>query len=289
MKKSVIYTRMKKINIVLIILLSIIVASCSDKSRKGQLDDYFSLKFAEISSPVPEEQEYEATFKRVHLNPLTGETLSLGDVVRAKYHVYDNDVVKWSEVYKAPIAGLSQTEFDGEYLTGFDGFSYKLISDDFLNADFYDDIPDIHRPVAEMLVSDAMQLHGIMLYIIDSLEYKKDYVPDFMINNNIEYEGSTTFSSSYQRYTWTGLTEHNGKLCAMIEFESAFNPIGNANPDFSTHGRSTYHGEFRVSLADKQIEYSMMFEDLVYEFTNNLNRTTVLRNDQRLITFDKIR
>jgi len=273
----------KSLTIIGTALLSALLISGCSSARTKNVDDYLSMKFSEITATPHEIQEYDVTMKFLQRDPIEGLTFS-GQAVKAFYSYINGDSIKWDNVTMSAINGFAEEIPEGRRLTAFDGFSYKTGHDDFLSADFYKDIPLELHDWARMLVTDAVQMHEMGLIVADSLEFGKAYYPAFMDNFDIEFEGSGSFSSDRQKFTWSGLTKYNGEVCAIVDFESQFSMMNFETENFSMKGRSMYYGVMYISLEDKHVEYSCMIEDVV----RRLTPPGQLVNTQREVIFRKV-
>ena len=247
---------------------------------------YTDLKLKDVTPVIPEMQEYDVVIKKQVLHPIENKVM-LTEAVRATYRVLDNDSVAWYNVGLAKIADLRQAPVDVTAWPEFDGWSYKTKNAGFLKAEVYENLPPRKREWARMLSADAAGLHEVGWYILDSLEFQRDFFPALMNDFDIALEGSYTFASTYLKYTWSGFTRHNGEWCAVVKFESLFNPAEIAHAGQTVmKGRSMYYGEWWVSLEDKQIEYSEMVEDVIF---HEYHPEIRLFDMQRIVTFNKVK
>lgn len=88
---------------------------------------------------------------------------------------------------------------------------------------------------------------------------------------------------------WSGITKHNNEVCAIIKFESLYNPLKIDNNQLSVKGRSLYYGEILISLSDKQVEYATMVEDVIMKLQSSLFPEEQLIDLQREIIFNKVK
>jgi hypothetical protein len=256
-------------------------------AQHGCPDSCFTIRPCDIQSQTTEEQVYDVTLKWQNLDALSGKKLNC-NVVNATYTVGpENDLVGWKEVRLASIDDFNQQAVDGTDLPSFNGFSYKMMDTSFLSEAFYKNIPADQRDLARWLVSDAVQMHGLALYVFDSLSYKEEFMPQFLNNYELKFENWVTFTSRYQKLKWTGIGKHNDELCAILKFESYFNPIHIDNEQITMKGRALYYGELWISLQDKQVEYAVMLEDAVFKLRSPLFPEEQLVDLQREIVFNK--
>ena len=105
-------------------------------------------------------------------------------------------------------------------------------------------------------------------------------------SNDVRFEGWVTFTSRYQKLIWSGITKHNDEICAIVKFDSYYNPVRIDNQQMQVQGRSLYYGEMWISLTDKQVEYAIMFEDVVMKLTSSMFPDEQLIDLQREIVFN---
>ncbi|HNQ82673.1 MAG TPA: hypothetical protein PLW31_08960 [Bacteroidales bacterium] len=270
-----------------ILLMALLLVSNGLGAQKNSIDRYLSLKPSEIKARKAEIQEYAVTLKWQNLDAIHGNKFNC-DAVSATYIVgLENDSVSWKDVSSAQISDFLQTDYSGASLPSFNGFTYKINETNFLNEDFYESIPVEQRDLAKWLVSDAVQMQGLAWYIFDSLEFNKPFQMKFLNNYEIKFEDWVTFTSRYQKFIWSGITKYNNEVCAIIRFESLYNPLKIDNSQMSVLGRALYYGEMWISLEDKQVEYATMVEDDVLKLKSPLFPEEQLIDLQREVIFKK--
>ena len=209
--------------------------------------------------------------------------------VKARYHYgMKNDSVQWSNVTLSHLEDLQQNVTGGRLLKTLEGFSYKLFDVNFLNKDFYKEIDHEYHDLAKWLVSDATQMHGLALMYFDSLKFNEPFYPELMEDYDIQFQEWVLFESSYQKLVWSGITRYNEELCAVVKFESLYNPLEMNSEKVTFKGRSLYWGEYWISLEDKQVEYSIMIEDVIFKLRTDAMANPQLLDLQREIVFKKI-
>ncbi len=276
---------MKTLN--LILMLSVLTAKYLF-GQTNNIENYFSKQPLMIESKTSARQEYEVILKWQNLDPMNGNKINCNAVRAAYIAGLENGYVSWKNVCLAQINNIRQKQFDGTALPAFNNFSYKANNLDFLKADFYKNIPPDQQDLAKWLVSDAVQMQGLAAYVFDSLEFNKEFNPKFLENYDIKFENWVTFSSRYQKLIWSGISKYNNKICAIVKFESYYNPVEMNNPEMTFKGRSLYWGEIWISLEDKQVEYATMVEDVIFRLKSAAFPQEQLLDLQREITFNKI-
>jgi hypothetical protein len=256
-------------------------------AQNKQIDKFFKINPRDIKSRDSEIQKYDVTLKWQNLDAISGNKINC-NAVKATYIVgLDDDYVGWKNVSLAQIENFEQKQYKGSDLPSFNDFIYKAMDTAFLSEEFYKNIPIEQRDLAKWLVSDAVQMQGLAWYVFDSLEFKKDFEPKLLENHNVRFEDWVTFTSRYQKLVWSGITKHNDEICAIVKFESYYNPVKIENQQMQLKGRSLYYGEMWISLTDKQVEYAVMFEDVVMKLTSSIFPDEQLIDLQREIIFNK--
>lgn len=269
-------------------LVLILSANCL-YGQKNSIEKYFSKQPSEIKNKSSEFQEYNVILKWQNLDPINSNKFSC-NAVNATYMVgLKNGYVGWKNVSQSQVKDFQEAVVNGTEMPSFNNFSYKAINTDFLKEDFYKDIPAEQHDLAKWLVSDAIQMQSFAWFVFDSLNYNKEFRPKLMDNYDIKFENWVKFTSRYQKIIWSGITKFNNEICAIIKYESLFNPLEMNKPEMSFKGRSLYWGELWISLEDKQVEYATMVEDVVFELNLTGNPDKQLIDLQRDIKFTKIK
>lgn len=257
-------------------------------AQNQNINKYFELNPCDINIQTSSSQEYDVTLKWQNLNAIHGNKINC-NAVKATYLIDSKDyIVGWKDVSLAQITDFQQKDFEGVMLPAFNSFSYMAFDTAFLSEQFYKDIPAEQRDLAKWLVSDAVQMQGLGWYVFDSLEFQKEFFPKMMENYDINFENWVSLSSRYQKLIWSGITKHNNEICAIVKFESFYNPVKIDNEQMLLEGRSLYYGEMWISLQDKQVEYASMVEDVVMKLKSSMFPNEKLIDLQREVVFDKI-
>lgn len=257
-------------------------------AQKDGIDKYILLKPLEIKAARTGIQEYDVSLKWQNLDAINGNKINC-NAVKATYIIgLENDSVGWKDVSLAQIADFQQNDFNGKSLPLFNGFAYKINDTNFLSEEFYKTIPLEQRDLAKWLVSDAIQMQGLAWYVFDSLTFNKPFIPNILNNFDVKFKDWVTFTSRYQKLIWSGITKCNNKVCAIVKFESLYNPLKIDNNQMSVKGRSLYFGEMWISLTDKQVEFATMIEDVVMKLQGSMFPEEQLIDLQREIIFKRV-
>ncbi len=268
------------------LLIFSLLAPCTFAQNK-EIDKYFRTNPVDIKVNDTGIQEYEVTLKWQNLDAISGQKINCNIVQRTYLTGQEDGFVAWKDVSLAQVEDFRQTQFTATELPAFDNFSYKAMDTAFLAEEFYKDIPMELRDLAKWLVSDAIQMQGLSWYVFDSLSYNEEFIPKLLENYDITFEDWVTFSSRYQKLIWSGIGKHNNEICAIIKFESYYNPISIENENMSVKGRALYYGEMWVSLEDKQVEFASMLEDDIFKIQSSQFQGEQLLDLQREVVFNK--
>ena len=273
----------------IITLVCILMLYSAAYAQDKCLDKYFLAQIQDIGTDNQSLQDYEVTLKWQNLDALNGTTFNCNVVLANLTVDPGNNITRWQDARLASIGDFREEPENTVSLQALDGFEYESFTDDFLQEDFFNDITPELRDLAKWLVSDAMQMQGLAVYVMDSISFRQVFRPAILENYDIEFQNWVSFSSRYQELTWSAITEHNDEVCAVIKFESEYNPVSAETTAMSFKGRSLYYGEMWVSLHDKQLEYAIMFEDVIMNLKSNTFPEGQLIDLQREIVFDKSR
>lgn len=239
------------------------------------------LELRDIEPDYSGTQEYKATFRIVQISP-TGAWQPRYMAADATFYATP-DMLGWKDVVIGAVDDMYGAEIKGVPVPQFDRFVYKPqfnAAVDFLRDDFYANIPREYKDWGLFFVMDEVHMIEQAWGIADSLRFREEYYPPWMDNSDVDYD-NFSFQSSRLKFVWSGITEHNGETCALVEYYSLYNPMVTKSEDGAkAYARSLYWGEFWISLEDKQVEYSKMIEDVFHFGGEPMNM-------QRVIVFDK--
>jgi hypothetical protein len=166
--------------------------------------------------------------------------------------------VKWNKV---SVATSMQPEGDypeGEKLNYMEDFSY-VPSEEMIQPEKFEHFTGMYTAFAQNLVWDVLGIEGLAWAHFEKLKLNKPFKADDF-NGEIDLAGLGTFENKNMLLTWTGISEVNGELCALIEYRTFNNPLEYNAEATKMKGLSHYWGNIWVSLEDKQIEHATMLE-----------------------------
>ncbi len=202
--------------------------------------------------------------------------------------VEDGDVnCRWNNVHVAAPSNPANPFPPGTLLDYMEGFGYPL-SEDIMEEHFYRHIPDGDlKHLLKTLVWDAATLEPVFWDHFDEFQLNQDYiVPDFD-DVAIVMGNWGTLRMKDLKMRWMGISEVNDEVCALLLYRSLANPV-QYSAAMGTNGRSLYWGNIWVSLADKQVEYFTMIEDVFLEIPMPGESAKRVMNLQREVTFERV-
>ncbi len=172
--------------------------------------------------------------------------------------------VKWNNVtFAMSISPDRNAAFPkGNPVSYMENFTYSP-AEEMLNSDKFASFGE-NSAFTKNLVWDMMGIEGFAWSAWDKLKLNEPYsAMDF--NGKMDLAGQGSFENKDVQLTWTGVTERNGELCAVIEYRTFNNPVEYSGEGMTMKGRSHYWGTVWVSLVDKQVEHAVLYEDVTME------------------------
>lgn len=166
--------------------------------------------------------------------------------------------VKWNHVSVAMSMQPEGIYAEGETLEYMENFTY-VPSEEMIQPEKFENFTGMYTAFAKNLVWDILGIEGLAWAHFEKLELNKPFhATDF--NGELDLAGQGTFENKNMLLTWTGISEMNGELCALIEYRTFNNPLEYNAEEANMKGLSHYWGNIWVSLEDKQIEHATMLE-----------------------------
>jgi hypothetical protein len=194
-----------------------------------------------------------------------------------------NGEVAWSNVTVADAAGSNAAFSVAQKRDFMEGFHYRNDVDSTLKPNFFKGFPST-AVVERNLVWDTGMIEKYGQNYFDQLKLNEPR--HSASNEDVPMPGVGTFHSRDVTLEWIGRSQRNGQDCALITYQSFFNPMEIANGGMTLKGGSHYWGEIWVSLATKQIEYSTLYEVVVGEMKLPGQDTTQVVNVFRSGVFE---
>ena len=190
----------------------------------------------------------------------TGKIKVTGDYTRG----FQNGFVTWNNVFIANSNSYSEPFPDGTKQEYMENIKY-IPSGKMLEADAFKDFPSSTESIfARNLIWDMLSFEIFAWDYYDSLKLNKPYlIPD--IQGQFDMAEIGKYSHNKILLCWKGITEINGEMCAVIDFNAIDNMIEITMDPISTKGTEQYWGTVTVSLKTKNIEKGIMYSGTMQE------------------------
>lgn len=173
-----------------------------------------------------------------------------------------NGEVAWKNVTVAEAAGPTAAFPAGQKRDFMEGFRYHNDLGSTMKPDFFKGFPPT-AVVERNLVWDTGMLELYGQNYFEQLKLNEPY--HSLSHEDVAMPGVGTFHVRDTVLEWIGRSQRNGQDCALIRYQSFFNPLEISTGGMTLQGRSDYWGEIWVSLTTKQIEYATLYEVVVGE------------------------
>jgi hypothetical protein len=266
----------------LLFVIFFIISACQNVTEVTG-DDYLTElpKNLDLDNSIP--QNYKFALRWINRD-IEGNLIN-NSIVTAKYtRALEDGSVRWDKVLQIDIIDSVKYE---KQLTQLDGLTYKIIGDNFTKQEFYDNFPKNNIELIRWFVQDGVTIEIFAWMYFDSLRLNQTFYPEFFRNQRINIENFVNVTNQELSLTWTGVSKINNERCAVIHYQAMYNSIDANTEAMQLHGRSTYWGDIWVSLSDKQIEYAVGNEDVIFKMKTAAYGEQRI-NLQREVTFRKI-
>jgi hypothetical protein len=212
-----------------------------------------------------------------------GKTLVYGDYtcgLPGDSSMWNNAYISVSDNFSDPFpAGKKQ-----EYM---ENFKY-IPSAEMLNEKAFKNFPaSLDNVFARNLIWDMMSADIFAWSCYDSLKLNEPcIIPD--LNGEFKMADIGNYSHNKVTLCWKGITEINGILCAVIDFNAIDNKIELTMDQIQTNGTEQYWGSVLVSLKTKSIERCDMYSGTMQEIRIKGMKDTILMKTIRELTIVKI-
>jgi hypothetical protein len=190
----------------------------------------------------------------------TGKQKISGEYTRG----FENGYVTWNNIYISGSNNFSEPFPVGTRQEYMENFKY-VPSPRMIETDSFKGFPAGTETVfAKNLVWDMMMIENFAWDFSDSMELNRTYIiPE--ITGEFAMADIGNYSHQSIQICWTGISQVNGKLCAVIEYRALDNKIELKMDQINTKGTEQYWGTTWVALDDKQVEYAEIYGGTIQE------------------------
>jgi hypothetical protein len=208
----------------------------------------------------------------------TGKTKVSGDYTRG----LPGDSAVWNNVYISASNSFSDPFPGGkkqEYMENFKYYPSAKMMEEKAFKSFPSTIDNIF---ARNLIWDMMSADIFTWSCYDSLNLNKPYIIP-QIKGDFAMADIGNYSHSKIILTWKGITESNGQLCAILDFNADDNKIELNMDMIKSKGTEQYWGTILVSLKSKDIEHVDMYSGTIQEIeVKGMNNKLLLKTVREL-------
>jgi hypothetical protein len=242
--------------------LLIVVSSVAN----GQKEKAFTKKYlTKIPSVKVSNEPAKYRMTAVYTNrDLYGKFMDKKKITGDYTRGLENGFASWNNIFISSSSDFSKPFPSGTKQVYMENFKY-VPSPEMLKADAFKDFPAGTETVfAKNLVWDMMMIENFAWDYSDSLKLNKTYIiPE--ISGKFEMADIGNYSHTTIQICWTGISQVNGKLCAVIEYRALDNKIELSMDQIKTKGTEQYWGTTWVALNDKQVEYAEIYGGTIQE------------------------
>jgi hypothetical protein len=246
------------------LLISLLIMAPS--VAKGQSEKAFTKKYLtglpkiQLSKTL---QRYRMTAVYTNLDlygNFTGKTSVSGDYTRG----LPGDSSMWNNVYISTSNNFSDPFPAGTKQDYMENFRY-IPSEKMMDEKAFKSFPkSVENIYARNLIWDMMAADIFARNHYDSLKLNVPYIiQDIKGTFNMADIGN--YSHNKVVLCWKGISEINGKLCALIEFSAIDNKLELSMDMIKTKGTEQYWGSILVSLKTRNIEHADMYSGTIQE------------------------
>jgi hypothetical protein len=172
--------------------------------------------------------------------------------------------VKWENIFIAASKKRDEPFPEGVKQEYMEGFKY-IPSEKMVQSDAFKNFPKTTENIfARNLIWDMYSFDIFVWRYYDSLRLNQTFtIPD--INGEFDMAEIGKYSHNKICLIWKGITELNGSLCAVIDFNALDNKLAIDMDMISTKGTEQYWGTVLVSLKTKSIEKGIMYSGTIQE------------------------
>lgn len=249
----------------LIIVFISVTAVAAGQSEKAVVKRFLSELPDVPISKLPQKYRMTAVYvnRDLHGN-FTSKTRVTGDYSRYS----SGDSSTWNNVYISASNNFSEPFPAGTKQEYMENFRY-IPSDKMMEEKAFGHFPKtVENVFARNLIWDMMSADVFACNYYDSLKLNVPFIiPDIKGGFNMADIGN--YSHNKIILCWKGITEINGRLCAIIDFNAIDNKLELTMEMIKSKGTEQYWGSVLVSLKTKNLEQAVMYSGTIQEIEIN--------------------
>ncbi len=242
-------------------LLIIISSVTKGQSEKSFIKKYLSeLPKVQMKKTIQKYRMTAVYTNRDLYGNFTGKIMVSGDYTSG----LPGDSSMWNNVYISTSKDFSEPFPTGTKQTYMENFKY-IPSEKMMEEKSFKSFPSSPDNVySRNLIWDMMSADVFAWKYFDSLKLNVPYIiPD--IKGQFKMADIGNYSHNKISLCWRGITEINGQLCAVIDFNAIDNMLELSMDMIKTKGTEQYWGSILVSLKTRNIEHADMYSGTIQE------------------------
>jgi hypothetical protein len=265
---------------VILILSGILVPAISfGQSTKAVIEKYLT----ELPSGKPENIMSKYRMTAVYTNrDLYGKFMNKTQVTGDYTRGFEDGHLQWNNVFIATSNSLSDPFPEGSKQEYMENMKY-FPKDNMLKAEAFKNFPSNPENIlARNLIWDMMTFEVYSWNFCDSLKLNKPYVIN-QINGEFDMAEIGRYNHNRILVCWKGISQINGELCAIIDFNAIDNIVELAMDQINSKGTEQYWGTVWLSMKTKNIKQAYMYSGTMQEIeVKNMNNKFLLKTIREL-------
>jgi len=239
----------------------LIPALCYGQDKEAVIENYLT----SLPGGKPENILSKYRMTAVYTNrDLYGKFMNKMQVTGDYTRGFEDGHMVWNNVFISNSASFTDPFTEGvkqEYIENFKYFP----SDNMLSAETFRNFPSNPDNVfARNLIWDMMTFEMFSWNYLDSLKLNESYVIA-QINGEFDMAEIGKYNHNKIIICWRGISEINGELCAVIDFNAIDNLIELTMEQINSKGTEQYWGTTWISLKTRNIEKALMYGGVMLE------------------------
>ncbi|MBI1751658.1 MAG: hypothetical protein HY014_16380 [Acidobacteria bacterium] len=199
----------------------------------------------------------------------------------------EGDRARWSHAELAFANGGTSTYSEGQPRAFMEGFSYPYAeAPNMTKAAFLKGFPQ-DASLERNLVWDTHMFEFFGQDWLGRLRLNEAFVVPPGESSSVDLAGTGTFRNHRIELTWTGLSQRQGRPCAVVDYRAFHNTLDLVVPA-KLKGRSHYWGQIWLSQETGQVEYATLFEDVLGEISLPGQAIPMMMNVFRTATLEPL-
>ena len=262
----------------------LIPAICYSQDKEAVIDNYLT----SLPAGKPENILSKYRMTAVYTNrDLYGKFMNKLQVTGDYSRGFEDGHMIWNNVFISNSGSFSDPFPEGVKQEYIENFKYYK-EDNMLSAEAFKNFPSNPENVfARNLIWDMMTFEVYSWNFYDSLKLNIPYVIN-QINGEFDMAEIGKYNHNRNLICWKGISEINGELCSVIDFNAIDNIIELTMDQINSKGTEQYWGTVWLSMKTKNIEQAIMYSGTIQEVEVKGMNNKILVKTIRELNLEKI-